>query len=113
MAKSNSSVTTLDDADTAVEAAVVAPVVVGTNHDEALSGARRTVVVHESNGDGGSDAVFVGLNGYAFQIPRGVPCSVPVEVIEILKSAKVRSISNTPGGAVVERDIPRYSFSVE
>ena len=56
--------------------------------------------------------VFVSLNGYAYQIPRGVPCSVPVEVIEILQNAKQTTYTQTPTG-VVERTVQRFPFSVQ
>jgi len=114
MAKSNSSVTTIDDAEAPAEVAskAVQPQVIGSNHDDALSGERQTVTIFQSAEPGGDEAVFLSLNGYAYQIPRGVPCSVPVEVIGILKNAVVNAISNAPGGATVERAIPRFAYQL-
>lgn len=115
MAKSNSQVTTLDDGEVAAaEAATIAPAtVVGANHDEVLSGERKMLTIHQSDADGGAEAVFVGLNGYGYQIPRGTPHLVPVEVIKILQNAKTKMLSNGVGGAIIERDVPRFAFSVE
>ena len=124
MAKTNSQVTTLDDAedasamnptgDAALAASAVSPLIVGENHDSELSGERRTVTIHEGNGDGGSDAVFMSLNGYAYQAPRGVPVSLPVEVLEnCLRNAKTTVYTALSGGAVGERTIPRFAFSAE
>lgn len=53
------------------------------------------------------DFVFVSVNGEAFQIPRGKPFAVPVEVIEVLDNA----IEKTYGRDGVGRDTPRHSFS--
>jgi len=116
MAKNQSIVTSLDDA--------VAPEVVaeerakpkelkGTGNDVALSGQRRTITIHPTDGDGGSDAVFVSLNGYGYQIPRGEPFSVPVEVIEIIKNARTTVLSSGEGGKVLERTVQRHAFSLE
>lgn len=114
MAKSNSSVTTIDDkADQAYVAAAVAATIVGKNHDDALSGERRLITIHPTNEEGGSDAVPVGLNGYMYQIPRGVPCNVPVEVIEIIKNAKTTIMQTAIGGGFTERDAQRFAFSLE
>ena len=55
----------------------------------------------------------VGLNGVLYQIPRGAPQSVPVEVIQVLRDAKSTLQHVGPGGVPVERVVPRYSFQVE
>lgn len=113
--KSQSQVTTLDTEDEATAAAVEsapATKVTGANHDAELSGKKRTVTVHATDGDGGSDAVTVGVNGFVYQIPRNVPCEVPDEVIQVLQNAKTTIMSFGQGGAVVERTVPRFAFSV-
>lgn len=124
MSKTNSQVTTIDDGDAAsaagqtgsaaLDAATASPLIVGANHDGELSGERRTVTIHEGAGEGGSDAVFMSLNGYAYQAPRGVPVSLPVEVIEgCLRNAKTTAYTALSGGVVGERTIPRFAFSME
>lgn len=115
MSKTNSRVTSIDD-DEAQDAAVAqksaAPIVVGKNTDTALSGKRVDITIFPTEGAGGNDAVFVSLNGYAYQIPRGEPQSVPVEVAEIIRNAKTTlSISGEKGG-ITERTIQRYSFQI-
>ncbi len=112
---SQSKVTSIDDAPVAAPApaAAEAPVAVHGQGGDALSGQRRMVTIHPSDGDGGSDAVFISLNGYAFQIPRGTPQSIPVEVLEILKNAKSSIYHAGPGGALIERVTQRFAFSVE
>lgn len=112
MAKTTN-VTTLDD-ETSTDVVQAAPVIATPTAggiDDQLSGERRTVTIHQT-GDENEQAVFVSLNGYAYQIPRGVPCSVPAEVIEILQNAKQTTYTQTPTG-VVERTVQRFPFSVQ
>ena len=75
-----------------------------------LSGKKKTVTIHPSEGDGGRDAVNIGLNGFMYQVPRGKPVKVPVEVLEVLKNA-VTTKYRTEGKETVEYDVPRYAFS--
>ena len=117
---SDSKVTTLDDAAAMADEAVVTTkaarttkTVKGANHDGALSGNKRIVTVHPTNDEGGSDAVFLALNGYAYQIPRGIPVEVPAEVVEILKNAKMEIMSFGKGGETVLRETQRFPFSIE
>jgi len=119
---SDSKVTTLDDAAALADAAVpsnkIAPktsakAVKGANHDAALSGKKRVVTIHPTNDEGGSDAVFLSLNGYAYQIPRGTPVEVPEEVVSILKNAKMEIMSFGKDGEVIVRETQRFPFSAE
>lgn len=111
--KSNSQVSTLDDEVVTPAAAVAdaAVKIVGENDDGNLSGKFELVTIHSSNDDGGTDAVFVGHNGYAYQIPRNAPFKVPTEVVQILRDAVTISYKPGAGGAVTERSTPRYAFS--
>lgn len=112
MSKSNSQVTSIDDAPAAEVQAKPATVVVGNNSDDQLSGERKTITIYASEGDGGSEAVSVSINGYAYQIPRGVPCNVPVEVISVLDNAQTTLLTGAAGGAINERVIPRFQYRV-
>lgn len=112
---SNSQVTTLDSAP-AQEAPSPkrgSAKVAGANHDVALSGKKAIVSIHPTDGEGGADAVFVSLNGYAYQIPRGEPQEIPVEVLEILKNAQTTTYRVDPRTSeVAERTVPRYAYTV-
>lgn len=118
---SDSKVTTLDDSAALADEIVATPsrpktaakAVKGANHDAALTGKTRVVTVHPTNDEAGSDAVFLSLNGYAYQIPRGVPVEVPDEVVQILKNAKQELMSFGKGGEVITRETQRFPFSVE
>ncbi|MEO8296345.1 MAG: hypothetical protein ABI574_00915 [Burkholderiales bacterium] len=113
MTKTQSKVTTLDDeaSPDVVAAGANVQQVVGTNHDEQLSGSKRTITIHPADGDGGTDAVSIGLNGYMYQIPRGKPVEVPAEVYQILLDAKQTLFQSVAGGGVVERVVQRFAFS--
>lgn len=118
---SDSKVTTLDDAAALADGAVTsktapksaAKAVKGENHDSALTGKKRVVTIHPTNDEGGSDAVFLALNGYAYQIPRGIPVEVPEEVLQILKNAKMEIMSFGKDGEVLVRETQRFPFSAE
>lgn len=112
---SNSQVTTIDTSPgpEAARPRRESAKVAGANHDVALSGKKAIVTIHPVEGDGGADAVFVSLNGYAYQIPRGEPQEVPAEVLEILKNAQTTTYSvDTKTGDVKERTVPRYAYTV-
>jgi len=111
----NSTVTTLDDASKPPASAAKreAIVVRGANASPDLSGKRVTVTINAAEGDGGNDPVFVGHNGFGYQIPRGVPVDLPVEVLQILKDAKTTISHVGDGGKLVERTVQRYTWQVE
>ena len=104
--------TSLDD--DAIEATSIeqvdASVIPGANHDSELSGKREIVTIHIGQDDAGSDAVFIGHNGYAYQVPRNKPVSLPTEVVQILRDA-TQTLYKYVGKVLVENTVPRYSFS--
>lgn len=118
---SDSKVTTLDDSAAMADQLVAsnlrakstAKSVKGANHDGALSGKARIVTIHPTNDEGGSEAVFLSLNGYAYQIPRGMPIEVPEEVVQILKNAKQELTSFGKDGSLITRETQRFPFSIE
>ena len=120
MAKDTDRVVTLDEVDAkAVPAAkatsdaptVAAKEIAGKNHDAALCGDKVTVTFFEQDGDLGKLPVPIGLNGYTYQVPRGVPCSIPVEALEVIKNS-VEDVYEANGSNVTRRARPRFSFQV-
>lgn len=120
---SNKSITTLDDAgkansgsaankvaaDVAETAEVAKPQAHAQSGD--FSGKKARITIANSNGDGGKDAVFVSVQGVAFQIPRNKSWIVPVEVANVLRDAVETSYSrNERTGEVIVSESPRYSF---
>ncbi len=111
MSSKESQVTTLDDE------ATPAPAVVATKSKAKAVAAPESsdegmfmVTVHATDGDAGSNAVDMCINGYLYQLPRGVPCKVPAAVLEGLKNA-VTSKYKVMGTDVVESTVPRFPYS--
>lgn len=108
---SETTVTTLDDE------APAAPVTKATKADKAkqtaaaaeagLTGKRKTITIHAGEGSPGREDVPVFVNGFGFNIKRGKPVEVPIEVIEVLTNAVTTQYEN--GEAI---DIPRFAFTV-
>ncbi len=113
MAKSNSQVSTLDDDEVAVAAPTAANLgtIKSTGEDIQLSGKKQTLTIHATDSIDGQEAVFIGLNGYGYHIPRGVPVAVPVEVVEILANAKTDHLRATQGGGTEVRTSQRFAFT--
>lgn len=114
--KSNSQISDIgDETVTAAvtEAADTPATVLGKNHDDNLSGVMELVTIHSSNEDGGSDAVFVSHNGYAYQIPRNTPCKIPTEVAQGLRDANVTSYKPGKDGAVTEQKSARFAITYQ
>lgn len=109
---SDTTVTTLDDEAPITEKPAKAPKAERVKQTAAaaeagLSGARKTITIHAGEGAAGREDVPVFVNGFGFQIKRGKPVEVPVEVIEVLKNAVTTQYEN---GEAVE--VPRFAFSV-
>lgn len=112
-------VTTIDDTPSAATTAAKQPAAAKRvpkvdGHDIALSGTKKTITIHASNEEGGQDAVPIGLNGYMYQVPRGVPVEVPEELVQILENAKTSSYHPAGPGKteLIERVHNRFAFSV-
>lgn len=78
----------------------------GANADSELSGEMVMLTIHPTSAIGGREALFVGLNGYAYLIPRGKPYKVPVEVANVVANAVVTSYELASDGSQVEIKTP-------
>lgn len=94
--------------ESAGEAGLVNP----ENHDSELSGKKVTVTFSEQEGDAGSEPIFASLNGYAYQIPRGIPVEIPVELLDIFKNAKMSLVETAQGGGTKTRSVQRFQYTV-
>lgn len=117
----DSTVTTLDDPapDAAAQAAAAPAAKPGKGAKAAatkqpagaveagLTGDRVTITIHSGEGSAGREDVPVFVNGFGFQIKRGKPVEVPVEVVEVLKNAVTTQYEN---GEAIE--VPRFAYSV-
>ena len=101
-------ISTIDDTP---EVAVKTPKARAKTEATGQVAARRTITIHASGDEDGQSAVPVGVNGVVYQIPRGIPCDVPEEVIGVLENAKT-SVYKVVNGEAVEHLIPRFSYTV-
>jgi hypothetical protein len=107
-------VSTIDDSapKTAAQPDGEAVNVAGANSDPTLSGKRKTITVHGADGDGGSDGVSVGVNGFAYLFPRNKAVTVPEEVVEALKNAEITRYIPQKSGPPLAATSPRFPMTV-
>lgn len=108
MAKTDSSITTIDDVPS-----VAAPSPTETLQiigDTEMSGKLLQVEIHQGEGEGGKERVFIGLNGNGYKIPRSKWVTVPVEVTEILDNA-IMTVYESVAGITRGREVRRYSYN--
>lgn len=104
----------LEDAPARAASEPVAPIqALKGRLDASLSGKRKLLTIHAEKGDGGDHAVFISLNEFPYQVPRGKPFNVPSELVEILDNAVVSSFEREERtGEIVTRRTPRFAYSV-
>lgn len=114
--QTTSKITSIDDAPvtdaaagTPAEVAVAGELI---QHNEALSGVRKILTIHPEGGEGGNTAVFIGLNGVGFQVPRGKPWNVPVELVNNLDNAEQTIYERNDKGEMIPRVAPRFAYTV-
>lgn len=90
----------------------VAKQILPSNSNAQLSGKKVRVTFHEQEGEGGSDAIFTGLNEASFQIPRGVPVEIPLELMDQFENCKVETAQTKLGGGHTKRLISRFNYTV-
>jgi hypothetical protein len=72
-----------------------------------------TIVIEEQDGDENQGDVFVGLNGRAFLIQRGVEVTVPIGVLSILKNAiQTKLIQDIETREKKYKDVPRFNVRI-
>lgn len=70
------------------------------------------IKLHNTDGEAGSDAVFVGVNGKGWNIPREKEVDVPAYVVEALNNAViVEFVPDQKGGPHRERTRPRFPMT--
>jgi hypothetical protein len=107
--KDTTQISTLDDMTDEALAAPAPTTIVGSSHDDALSGEKVNIIIHEQDGDAGQEAVFVGVNGVGYQIPRGKVVAVPVEVLHVLDNSVQKIFQSLPNGETQERSLRRFN----
>ncbi|CUI05491.1 hypothetical protein [Massilia antarctica] len=111
-AKDTTSVTTIDDVPNPVEIKKGLDIAV-VDHGDNLTGEKVQVTIANGAGELGRQAVFLSINGHGFNVPRGVPCDVPIEVAAILENATMTEYEAGANGATIEREVQRFSYSIK
>jgi hypothetical protein len=108
----DTSITSIDDEPKAVVVAKAKNIAVANTGDH-MSGEKMEVTIHQGEGELGRQAVFLGINGEGTLVPRGVPCKLPVELVEILDNATMTVYEPTTNGQTIEREVKRYSYTAK
>ncbi len=69
--------------------------------------------IHIANQDkpGGSNPVFVGVQGVGYTIPRAINVEVPASVVEVLKNAIQDNVTqDSETGEMLHNEVPAYPF---
>ena len=73
---------------------------------------RIKVRFHNQEGvPGGTDAIFVGVNGRGYQIQREQDVELPNEVIHAIDNAVITKTERDSEGNEVDREIHRFPYS--
>ena len=74
---------------------------------------RVTIVIPSHSGKGGSDDVFVSVNGRDYLIRRDAEAIVPPDVVNALNDAVATEYLTDEAGRIVgERNVPRYPYQI-
>jgi hypothetical protein len=91
----------------------VEPVVMRGKKYKHFSGKKRKIIVSESDKEGDPNFVYVGINGeYEAQVPRGVECTVPEEVVHVLQNLAVETHITKDGDKETVRNVNRFSLQM-
>ncbi len=75
--------------------------------------AKTRIMIPSQTGPGGSDDVFLSVNGRDYLIKRDAEVDVPPAVLEALKHAVITDyVTDADGRIVRERQVPRFPFQV-
>lgn len=80
---------------------------------KSFSGKQRKIIISESEREGDPAYVYVGINGeYEAQVPRGVECVVPEEVVSVLQNLAVATVYVGEGRNQTTRQVNRFSLQM-
>lgn len=79
--------------------------------DKARMGRKIRMVIHNQGGPGGSEPVFVGVNGHGVLIPRDTEVLLSPEVAEVIRNAKSDVTRNHDDGRIETVVVNRYAYT--
>lgn len=71
-----------------------------------------TIILHKTTNHGGDRPLPLNANGYDVLIPRDVPVSVPMRVLEVLRHSVEDRYTQGPDGALIKQQIKCNPFSI-
>jgi len=71
-----------------------------------------TIHIPASEKEGGSDPVFLGINGFGYTLPRGIDMEVSESVVEVLNNAVQDIVTQRPDGELLHRDVVAHPFQI-
>lgn len=81
--------------------------------DEIGSHEKMIIVINEQDGPGGSDPVFLAVNGRGILVPRGKESPVRKPYVEVLKNATRRiPIMGEDSSITGWREVPQYPYQI-
>lgn len=107
------SVTTIDDEPATDAPAKKSKVLAVPDHGDNFSGKRLRLTIQSGEGAVGRQAVYVGVNGVGFNIPRDTPVDVPEEVVQQLKNCVQTVYESDEKGGTREREVSRFSMTID
>lgn len=101
------------------ELASAGPAGLSVNKDAPPPGFARIEIHRDPTPGHANSPVPLGVNGRFFNVPRGIPCDVPIPYVEVLRNAvhkvvrqKQEPTAAQPMGVVVEELVLSYPFQV-
>lgn len=73
---------------------------------------RIKIIFHNQDGPGGSDDIFVSVNGRAYLIKREHEVRLPREVMRVIENAEQSVFERGPDNRMREKLVKRYSYTV-
>ena len=111
MSKANTKVTSIDDVQEDAPDADVQEVHV-SDHNDAFSGDKVTLTIHQGEGEIGSQPVFLQVNGANVLIPRGIEVKIAAELKHALDNAIYSVYEGAKDGSTKERKVKRFNYTV-
>lgn len=96
------------------ELGIEAPMaVIQTRHDMAKKVKRTALIsIPMSEKPGGTEPVFVGVQGTGYLIPRGIEVEVSPAIVEVLRNAITDNVVQDEEGELIHNEVPTYPFSI-
>lgn len=73
---------------------------------------RDRIKIFQAEGPGGSEPVYLSVNGYSIQVPREIECDVARPFVDNLRNAQMTVTEQDKDGNEKSRTVPRYNWQL-